>query len=67
MSRIWVYIKESTFRTAVDVMKWWGHHSLSDRKAAVDDLKSAKKLSDTGATHSEIEHATQVNDETQKE
>jgi hypothetical protein len=71
MRRIWLYLKESTVQIAVEAMKRMTILDHGKRKRAVaneeddaaEDLKRAKRLTDTGVTREEIEHASQRHDE----
>src|SRR5437868_11570923 len=71
MRRIWVYLKVSTIATLVEILKSFvapmhrrGQHRQGDSiDDAAEDLKRAKRLTDTGVTKNEIEHASRKVDE----
>jgi uncharacterized protein YjiS (DUF1127 family) len=74
MRRIWLYLLDSTLEVITDILDRmrqshhkFGHRREADRfENALEDVRRAKRLSDTGVTREEIEHASRKADEGEK-
>jgi len=67
MRRIWVYVTETSVEAAiVALMRLAPFRYFRHEAAAARELERARRLSNTGATREEIEHASRAADEEQR-